>query len=284
MALSIPAFAAGRVDWLLAVLFLMATQSAFFSPAKYGLLPECLAHRHLSMANGFVEMTTNVAILTGSFLGVIVFSAHVPRTPLGDRRARPEWLAAIRHGWAAVRERPELVQTLLGTAYFSFLGSVFLTTVPVYGRNVLGLGAERASLLLMFLSVGMAAGAIAAGRLSQGRVEIGLVPLGSLGLSVCSTTLVAFGAHGPRVFDVPGVAVASLLGLGVSAGLFIVPLNALYQQRSPEGHKGRLIAFSNMVNFGAVLVAGAVPLALSRTAGLGSRGIRTSSSGSSCTC
>ncbi len=298
MALAIPALAAGSVEALLAVLFLMATHSAFFSPAKYGLLAECVEHRHLSMANGLVEMTTNVAILTGSFLGVVLFGTfrddlsragyvylaiavvgslaalHVPRTPPGDPQARPEWFAgAVRHGWAAVRARPELVQTLLGTAYFSFLGSVFLTIVPVYGRNVLGLGAERASLLLMFLSVGMALGAIAAGRLSQGRVEIGLVPLGSLGLSLGSIALVVLGAHGPRLVGVPAWTAASLLGLGCSAGLFIVPLNALYQQRSPEGHKGRLIAFSNLVNFGAVLIAGAIPFTLSRTLGLGSRGL-----------
>jgi len=298
MALSIPAFATGSVWALLIVLFLMAAQSAFFSPAKYGLLPESVEHRHLSMANGLVEMTTNGAILVGSVLGVAVFAAfrddltrasvvylviavlgsltalHVPRTPPGDPHARPEWLVgAARHGWAAIRSRPELVQTLLGTAYFSFLGSVFLTIVPVYGRNVLGLGAERASLLLMILSVGMAVGAVAAGRLSQGRVEIGLVPLGSLGLSAFSIALVTLGPRGPTVLDVPAATVVSLLGLGGSAGLFIVPLNALYQQRSPQGHKGRLIAFSNVVNFGAVLLAGAIPFALSRTLGLGSRGL-----------
>jgi len=298
MALAIPALAAGSVEWLLGVLFLMATHSAFFSPAKYGLIVESVEHRQLSMANGLVEMTTNVAILTGSVLGVVVFAAfrddlaragvvyvaialagtlaatHVPRTPPGDARARPEWFAsAVRHGWAEVQKRPELVQTLLGTAYFSFLGSVFLTIIPVYGRNVLGLSAERASLLLMILSVGMAIGALAAGRLSQGRVEIGLVPLGSLGLSACSIAIVTIGTRGPLVGGVPACATASLLGLGLAAGLFIVPLNALYQQRSPEGKKGRLIAFSNVVNFSAVLLAGAVPFVLSRTLAIGSRGL-----------
>ncbi len=298
MTLAIPAFALGSVEALLGVLFLMATQSAFFGPAKYGLVVETVEHRHLSMANGLVEMTTNIAVLGGSVLGIAVFAAfsenlalagvvyvaialagtvaaaHVPRTPPGDPSARPEGLpGAVRRGLAELRGRPELVQTLLGTAYFSFLGSVFLAIIPVYGRNVLGLAAQPSSMLLMVVAVGMAVGALAAGRLSHGRVEIGLVPLGSLGLSLWSIALVLAGTRGPHVLGLPLCAVVSLVGLGLSAGLFIVPLNALYQQRSPAGRKGRLIAFLNLVNFGAVLVAGAVPFVLSRTLAIGSRGI-----------
>ncbi|MEE2642523.1 MAG: hypothetical protein VX768_17970 [Planctomycetota bacterium] len=41
---------------LLAVLFLMATQSSFFAPAKFGLMPEMLPSRHLSWANGIMAM------------------------------------------------------------------------------------------------------------------------------------------------------------------------------------------------------------------------------------
>jgi acyl-[acyl-carrier-protein]-phospholipid O-acyltransferase/long-chain-fatty-acid--[acyl-carrier-protein] ligase len=75
------------------------------------------------------------------------------------------------------------------------------------------------------------------------------------------------------LLGIPACAIVSLIGLGLSAGIFIVPLNALYQQRSPQGKKGRLLAFANVVNFGAVLVAGAVPFVLSRTLAIGSRGI-----------
>jgi len=56
--------------------------------------------------------------------------------------------------------------------------------------------------------------------------------------------------------------------LGLASGLFIVPLNALLQQRSPEGMKGRLVAFSNVLTFAAVLCAAGVPWLLSSVAGL----------------
>ncbi|MEQ8838194.1 MAG: MFS transporter, partial [Lacipirellulaceae bacterium] len=51
---------------LLAVLFLMGAQSAFFGPAKYGILPEMLRERDLPRANGFMLMTTFLAIIFGT--------------------------------------------------------------------------------------------------------------------------------------------------------------------------------------------------------------------------
>ena len=45
------------------VLFLIALQATFFSPAKYGILPEMLPDRDLSRANGVLEMSTFVAIV-----------------------------------------------------------------------------------------------------------------------------------------------------------------------------------------------------------------------------
>ena len=56
--LSLVAFASGRLELLYAVLFLIAVQATFFSPAKYGILPEMLPERDLSRANGVLEMST----------------------------------------------------------------------------------------------------------------------------------------------------------------------------------------------------------------------------------
>jgi acyl-[acyl-carrier-protein]-phospholipid O-acyltransferase/long-chain-fatty-acid--[acyl-carrier-protein] ligase len=66
MALGFVAFLSGRIDLMLGVLFLMALQSTFFSPAKYGILPEMFPDRDLSRANGLLEMTTFLAIILGT--------------------------------------------------------------------------------------------------------------------------------------------------------------------------------------------------------------------------
>jgi acyl-[acyl-carrier-protein]-phospholipid O-acyltransferase/long-chain-fatty-acid--[acyl-carrier-protein] ligase len=57
MGLAILALMKGSIDWMLAVLFFTATQAAFFSPAKYGIVPELVEERHLARANGLLEMS-----------------------------------------------------------------------------------------------------------------------------------------------------------------------------------------------------------------------------------
>src|SRR5215213_5946511 len=68
-------FMSGRLELTYAVLFLIALQATFFSPAKYGILPELLPDRDLSRANGMLEMSTFVAIVAGTAIGSLLFDA-----------------------------------------------------------------------------------------------------------------------------------------------------------------------------------------------------------------
>ena len=74
MGVGVIAFAGGRLEWLLVVLFLIATQSAFFSPAKYGIVPEIVPEPALSRANGLLEMSTFAAIVLGSAAGTALYA------------------------------------------------------------------------------------------------------------------------------------------------------------------------------------------------------------------
>ena len=71
---------------MLAAVFLMGLHAAFFSPAKYGILPEMLPDKDLSRGNGLLEMSTFMAIILGTSLGGAIFSA-VERRAAADRRA-----------------------------------------------------------------------------------------------------------------------------------------------------------------------------------------------------
>ncbi len=56
--------------WLLfIVLFLMGTQSAFYSPAKYASIPDIVGEKNIPSANGLIGMSTIVAVLAGTLLG-----------------------------------------------------------------------------------------------------------------------------------------------------------------------------------------------------------------------
>ena len=68
MALAMFAFFMRSIEIVLVALFLMAAQSTFFSPARYGVLPDIVARRDMSRANGLGEMSMFTAILLGSAL------------------------------------------------------------------------------------------------------------------------------------------------------------------------------------------------------------------------
>src|SRR6476661_2202812 len=71
-----------RMDVLLVAMFLMGTHSTFFSPAKYGIVPELLPDDELSRANGLLEMTTFAAIVLGTTVGGELV-ARLREQPLG---------------------------------------------------------------------------------------------------------------------------------------------------------------------------------------------------------
>ena len=53
--------------------FALALQSAFYSPAKYGIIKELVCTRHLAAANSAVQGLTIVAILLGTLTYTIIF-------------------------------------------------------------------------------------------------------------------------------------------------------------------------------------------------------------------
>jgi acyl-[acyl-carrier-protein]-phospholipid O-acyltransferase/long-chain-fatty-acid--[acyl-carrier-protein] ligase len=124
----------------------------------------------------------------------------------------------------------------------------------------------QVSLLLGSLVVGVGLGSVLAGIWSGGKVELGILPLGAGGLTVFAFLLYSVegqlvNLEGDYTWSYLG-ACACLLMLGVSAGLFDVPLAAYMQDRSPPEHRGSILAASNFLTFGGMLVAAAVFWAL----------------------
>src|SRR5215510_5579600 len=83
--LGLIAFAFGHLQLTYAVLFLIAVQATFLSPAKYGVLRAMLPDLELSRANGVLEMRTFVAIVLGTAVGGYLF----------DARGRHLWLIGV---------------------------------------------------------------------------------------------------------------------------------------------------------------------------------------------
>jgi acyl-[acyl-carrier-protein]-phospholipid O-acyltransferase/long-chain-fatty-acid--[acyl-carrier-protein] ligase len=276
MVLGLAAFFSTRIELMLVVLFLMALHSTVFSPAKYGIVPEMLPDKDLSRANGLLEMSTFVAIVLGTSIGSFLFAAWKGEpwkmgvvtlavavagflTSLKITRVPPSGAVApfqknpFGEVWIGtkhlLKERP-LTLTVLGISYFWFLGALFQMDLLLFGKEVLKETDLKVGLLVTALAIGIGVGSMLAGRLSGNKVELGLVPLGAVFMGIFCVALYA--SRGSYTLSV-----ISLSLLGLSSGLFIVPLNAYLQQRSENHEKGRIIATNNFYNTVGLLIAAA---------------------------
>lgn len=267
------------IHMLLAVLFLLAMQANFFSPAKYGILPEMLSEAQLTRANGLLELSTFAAIVLGTSAGSFLFahwkgqplilgamllaiavagsltSLFIRKVPASGSRLPMQW-NPFGEVWTGVqriyRDRP-LWLTVAGISYFWFLGALFQMSVILVGAESLHLSDTRTGLLVTGLAIGIGIGSIAAGWFSGDTVEIGLVPYGAALLGAASISL---GFAHSFASSLIWLAVA-----GFAGGLFIVPLNAFLQERAEREEKGRLLATNNFLNtIGVLLASGALYL------------------------
>ena len=290
------------VPLLLAVVFLMGTHSAVFGPVKYSILPQHLHADELVGGNALVQMGTFAAILLGTILGgaLVKLGGETAVSATVLALAAAGWLASrgvppapapaadLRLDWHPVRETLRIVGfarenrtvflSILGISWFWFYGALFLAQFPGLTRHVLGGDEWVATLLLVVFSVGVALGCMLCERLSSRTVELGLVPFGSIGLSLFAADLF-FATRGLAPAGAPVGALAFLHSLrhwrvladlvliGAFGGFFIVPLQALVQQRSEPSRRSRIIAANNILNAAFMVLAAVLGIVL-RDAGL----------------
>jgi 1-acyl-sn-glycerol-3-phosphate acyltransferase len=146
----------------------------------------------------------------------------------------------------------------MGISWFWFIGITYITQLPNFVRYELGGDEQVYVLLLALFSIGIGAGSFLCEKLSGRIVEIGLVPIGSLGLTLFGIDLyfnqdlaATEELIGPTAFIAAGSSLRvcfDIIMLGVSGGMYIVPLYALVQQRSEVSKRSRIIAANNVLN------------------------------------
>ena len=291
MALAAAGFLLDSVPVLLAVLFGLGVQAAFFGPLKYGILPEHLRHDELLSGNALIEAGTFGAILAGTVLGGILIALEggpywasaaglavaaggfaaallVPRSAAAAPDLRIGWniLAETRALLGAARGNRPVWLSILGLSWFWTVGSVFLAEFPVMAKQDFNGPSGVITLLLTGFAVGVGAGSILAGRLAHGEVSARYVPFAGLLLTAFTWGFAAltglpaaagWSTPGAMLASPPGLgAVACLLGAAACGGVFSVPLYATIQERSPEAGRARMIAANNVMN-AAFMVVGA---------------------------
>lgn len=285
-ALAIAAFALGWHDGLYLVIFMMATHSAFFAPAKYGVIPELAGREQLSSANGLVESFTYLAIILGTVLASALTQAVDGRywmaalfclvvalaglwsasgidttTNADPARRIALFPSEILRTVMSIRHDRQLMLAVIGQAYFMFVGAYAQLNLIAYGMQEMGLAEAHSGYLFLAAALGIGGGSLLAARLSGRDVEFGIVPIGALGLTVAPILLHAVP---PTLFS----CLAILALLGVSAGLFSLPLQTFIQFRADPARRGEVLAASSFINWVAILGASALTWLFSGPMGL----------------
>lgn len=303
MAVAGLAFYAGSTVLLLGLLFLMGSQSAFFGPVKYSIMPEHLKSEEIVGGNALVEMGAFVAILLGTLCGGVWIqlphgtqtigfvlvgvaligwwaSRRIPGAAIHSPDLTIRW-NLIRETFRTIghaRRQRYVFLSILGISWFWLLGAAYLTQLPNFTKTVLMGDESVVTLLLTLFSIGVGIGSILCERLSDKKVELGLVPLGSIGLSFFGMDLFwACVLPQPReLLSLTGFLAVSgswrvmmdVVLIGVFGGLYIVPLFAMIQTRTQPRERARMIAANNIVNALFMVLASVAGVVLIGLAGV----------------
>jgi MFS family permease len=264
---------------LMLVLFLMGSQSAFFGPAKYGILPEMLRGSDLPRANGIFLMLTFLAIIFGTAAAGFLLSDTGGRVWLGSLvcvaiavvgtltslavRRIPVAQPGLKHtlaAWGMSRDilrllgrDPQLMAAIIVVSIFWMVGGIVQQTVNALGKTQLQLTDRATSMLAASIGVGIAVGCVLGGYLSRGRVNPKVVLAGAIGLFITLVLMSLPGGEHRHLLGYRG-SIPVLIVMGVFTGMFIVPVQVALQSRPPREEKGRMIATMNQFSWIGIIL------------------------------
>ena len=277
MALGGLGFYFGSWHLLLFTLFLMGTQSTFFGPAKYGVIPEMLTTPLLVKANGVVQMTTFLAIIMGmAFAGILttqlknalwmaglicmvisvfgILTVYQIKPRLANRPELKVGVNPFGNMGQSLRkiwhDKP-LLDTVIAASFFWFSGGVVTQAINNYGTRLLNLSEEHTSYLLAALSTGIMVGCLLCSVIER--------KLGSKRTILLGAICVALGEGLLYFYNMPMVFIwISLIMAGIGSGLYYVPLAAYMQAKPPMGEKSEILGAINFCNYIGIVGSGLV--------------------------
>ena len=263
--------------------FVLAAQSAIYSPAKYGLIKEMTGNENLAPANALVQSVTIVSILAGAVIYSIFFESLLAErsivpseilnyiAPVGylligasiveyllARRLVQTFKAVevdesmtfepkeyknlhyLKENLSVIKENNAVWLSIIGLSILWGVSQVVLAIFGEHLKSTLDItDTVTAQGLLALSGLGMVIGSVVVGRVSKNYIETGVIPLGALGVTIAlymMPTLSSLWALGSTLFL-----------FGFSAGLFIVPLNAMIQFATPSAILGKILAGNNFM-------------------------------------
>lgn len=256
---------------------LLATQSAFFSPAKYGLIRELFGKHNIIAGNGIVQALTICAILLSSLLFSIAFefflqgnetSANtvlISIAPIGflligcalletavsfllpqlspatqQRFSVRRYLTFdyLQTNLKRVHSDRSLLYVMIALAFFWGISQVVIAVFGGYIKDTFAITSViQVQAILALAALGMVVGSLLFARGGRTHTHVEYALLGSLWIAV---SLVAIASVQHVVLFA-----AIFFCYGAAAAYIIVPLNAYIQKRASIEHLGSTLAASN---------------------------------------
>ncbi len=270
----------GQFYMAFALTFLLAAQSAIYSPAKYGMIKELVGNEHLAEANGAVQAISIAAILLSAIVFSVIFemlyidgeaipndilktmmpigwllvilstmewylSFKLPLMKIENREKHFDFSKYIRLNYLKINMKTILIDkqiwlSIIGLSVFWAIGQLIIAAFPAHYKEVLG--DDNAVMIQAILA--LSAIGIVVGSIIAGKSSKLHIELGLVPLG-------AFGMFAALLmFTWSQTATAMMFAsfiFGFFGGLFIVPLNSLMQFLAPNKDIGVILAGNNFI-------------------------------------
>jgi LPLT family lysophospholipid transporter-like MFS transporter len=267
--------------------FVVGMGACFYSPAKYGILPEIVAKERLVKANGTVEMLTLIAIVAGLGGGGILYdhtlslpmcywasaglyavalvsNALMQRTPFNPNALLLRSTKEFASSFMTLVKNPRLGRILLGSALFWFAGSTLKSALQGWGLEVFAQAgiAHITNLKLVLLKIGMVVGIVGGSVLAGQLHKTGDLTWARTYAFMLAAGLVGLGLLGGAFGLV--IVVVVLVFTGAAAGLLVVPFNAALQSETDQTKLGKTVSIQNCTDYIGIAAGAAYLAFLSR--------------------
>ncbi len=221
---------------------LVGVGAAIYSPAKYGILPELAGHEFLVKANSWIEGSTILAILLGMIIGakvadysipwaltgtIIIFiisaltTLFLPVSAAKETAPGPKVILFFREIGLFFTTPRSRFAILGGSLFWAAAATLRVIIVAWAPLVLLSKNATEIAELTLFLAIGIIAGSALVPR---------MIPLEHLRRARIPAYLMALFILGLSLTDSIWPARFTLLFIGMTGGMFIVPINAALQE------------------------------------------------------
>jgi len=280
MIIAIAGFYFENLPVVMVSILLMGTQSALFSPAKYGLIRDIKGIEGIPFGTGAMEMLTFVGVLLGTYfagvladhfeiktLAIILLSVALvgyvmsklikanESEPMHEAKGTMFFWSFIYKQFKLSKNFPGVNDAVFGLSMFWLIGALVQMNIAIYAKFILNTDNTTSGLVMAVAAIGIAAGAILTGKLSGIIVRTGYVVIGSIGLAVSQILIIIL------VPDLTGFMVLIFL-TAFFAGFYKVPLNAYIQDKVKGRLLGDSLGYLNIMVFIFILLSAGIFSAL----------------------